>query len=100
MESGEEGDDFLPDLPNEKSGEQIVFKQKVFWSNEAFKRVHQNIINWFLLPQENCVYLKSARNNKNGFRVKCKNYIYDESNSILHERVKCVDGIGELIKNL
>ena len=56
MESGKEGDAFLPDLPNKKSGEQIVFKQKDFQSNEVFKRVYQNIINWFLSPQENHIY--------------------------------------------
>ena len=27
----------LPDLKNEKTGEQIVFKQKVFRANEVFK---------------------------------------------------------------
>ena len=33
-----ESDNFLPDLKNEKTGEQIVFKQKVYRSNEAFKK--------------------------------------------------------------
>ena len=32
----ETGNDYLPDLNNEKSGEQIVFKLKVKRSNDAF----------------------------------------------------------------
>ena len=90
-----ENEAFLPDLPNEKSGDQLVFEQKVFQANEAFKRVHQNIINWFLSPQERRVYTKIAVYNKNAFCAKCKSYVYDEAKSILYKKVPCTDGIGE-----
>ena len=90
-----ENEAFWPDLPNEKSGDQLVFEQKVFWANEAFKRVHQSIINWFLSPQERRVYPKTAANNKNAFHAKCKSYVYDEAKSILYKKVPCTDGIGE-----
>ena len=82
-----ENEAFLPDLPNEKSGDQPVFKQKVFQANETFKRVHQSIINWFLSPAERRVYPKTAANNKNGFCSKCKSYVYDEGKSILYKKV-------------
>ena len=36
MENGKEDENYLPDLPDEKSGEQIVFDQKVFRCNEEF----------------------------------------------------------------
>ena len=32
---------FLPDLPYEKTGEQIVLEQKVFRTNELFIKRHQ-----------------------------------------------------------
>ena len=70
MDMVKENEAFLPDLPNEKSGDQLVFEQKVFQANEAFKRVHQSIINWFLSPQERRVYPKIAANNKNAFHVR------------------------------
>ena len=34
--NGEEDENYLPDLPDEKSQEQLIFDQKVFRCNEAF----------------------------------------------------------------
>ena len=61
-------DGFLPDLGNEKSGEQIVFKQKLFRANEAFIQVNQEILSWFQFPVEHRYYPKSCMNNKNGWQ--------------------------------
>ena len=43
----------LPDLNNEKSGEQIVFEQKVFRCNEAFVRKVNDLIKWHKSPMMN-----------------------------------------------
>ena len=53
-------DDFLPDLPNEISGEQIAFQQKVFRSNEAFNKANNDIILWFKSPPERRQYFKKS----------------------------------------
>ena len=37
---------FLPDLPNEISGEQLELQQKVFRANEVFMRKHNDILKW------------------------------------------------------
>ena len=95
MDNLKENEVFLPDLPNKKNGDQLIFEQKVFQANESFKRVHQSIINWFLSPPESRIYPKMAANNKNGFHAKCKSYVYDEGKSILYKKVQCTDGIGE-----
>ena len=42
----DKNDNYLPDLDNEKSREQIVFDQKVFRANEAFRWKMQDLINW------------------------------------------------------
>ena len=42
----------LPDLNNEKSGEQIVFKQKVFRCNEVFVRKVNELIQWHKSPTD------------------------------------------------
>ena len=58
-----EGKNFLPDLDNEKTGEQIVFEQRVFRANEAFRQKVNGLINWHISHRENCIYL--AEWNKN-----------------------------------
>ena len=60
-------DGFLPDLGNEKSGEQMVFEQKLFRANEAFIQVNQEILSWFQSPVEHRCYPKSRMNNKNSW---------------------------------
>ena len=52
MEGLKDDGQFLPDLNNDKTGEQIMFEQKVFRANETFIRVHQDIINWYLSPEK------------------------------------------------
>ena len=48
-----DGDEkYLPDLDNDKTGEQIVFDQKVFRANEVFVKLHQDMINWYLSPKD------------------------------------------------
>ena len=61
-------DGFLPDLGNEKSGEQMVFEQKLFRANEAFIQVNQEILSWFQSSVEHRCYPKSHMNNKNGWQ--------------------------------
>ena len=95
MDALKESEAFLPDLPNEKTGDQLLFEQKVFRVNETFKRVLQSIINWLMSPPERRLYPKAAANNKNAFWTKCKNYVYDEAKLILYKKVQCTDGIGE-----
>ena len=47
-----ESDTFLPDLKNEKTGEEIVFEQKVFRSNEAFIKKIDALILWHKSPSK------------------------------------------------
>ena len=47
MENGKEDENYLPDLLDKKSGEQIVFDQKVFRCNEAFVKKMNDLISWF-----------------------------------------------------
>ena len=51
-----EGKNFLPDLDNVKTGEQIVFEQKVFRANEAFRQKVNGLINWYISPGECHIY--------------------------------------------
>ena len=53
----------LPNLNNEKSGEQIVFEQKVFRCNEAFVRKVNDLIKWHKSHDEIHPYPKYAANN-------------------------------------
>ena len=46
------GKNFFPNLNNEKTGEQIVFEQKVFRANEAFRRKVDGLINWYISPSD------------------------------------------------
>ena len=51
-----ESDNFIPDLKNEKTGEQIVLEQKVFRSNEAFKKKIDALIHFHTSPIESQFY--------------------------------------------
>ena len=88
-------DDFLPDLPDEISGEQLAFQQKVFRSNETFTKANSNIILWFKSPPERRQYPKSWLKNKNAFCKHVKKYSYNSESGILYKQVKSSDGIGE-----
>ena len=68
--------DTLPDLPDEKTREQIVLEQKVFRVNEKFIQRHQEIIQWLLSPEELRKYPDCAKNNRYGFRKRASRYKY------------------------
>ena len=38
--------DFLPNLNNEKTSEQLLFDSKVYHANEQFVRIRTDIIKW------------------------------------------------------
>ena len=52
---------FLPDLPNEISGEKLELQQKVFRANEVFMRKHNEIWKWLNSPEDCRVYPKEAQ---------------------------------------
>ena len=87
---------FLPDLPNEISGEQLELQQKVFRANEVFMRKHNDILKWLNSPEDCRVYPKEAQKNKHAYKKKASSYIYDRNKGILYKRIKSTDGIGEL----
>ena len=51
-----EDDNYLPDLNNKLTGEQIVLQQKVFRNNQAFIKLNEQIIAWFKSPNECKIY--------------------------------------------
>ena len=51
---------FLPDLPDEISGEQLVLQQKLFRANEVFITKHNNLLKWLNSSKDCRVYLKEA----------------------------------------
>ena len=91
---GNEDENYLPDLPDEISGEQLVFQQKVFRANEAFNKANIDIINWFNSPSEKRQYPKSRLKNKNLFRKQMKKYDYVDGT--LFKYVKGLDSIGKV----
>ena len=58
-----EAENFLPGLDNEKTGEQIIFEQKVFRANEAFRQKVDGLITWHMSPSDCHIYPKEANNN-------------------------------------
>ena len=87
--------EFLPDLPKDTCGEQLVLMQKVFRCNELFIKRHQEIKEWLLSPCESRKYPKHAMKNKYGYRKRAMKYTYDEKEQKLYRNVKCPDGIGK-----
>ena len=90
-----DNDNYLPDLDNEKTGEQIVFDQKVFRANENFWWKMQDLITWFKSPSDSHVYPKNAMNNKHTYRRHASLFEFDKKKNVLYKRVKNSDGIGE-----
>ena len=95
MGNKNENENYLPDLPNEKSGEQLVFDQKVFRCNEAFVKKMNDLIAWFKSPTECRVYPKNVMTNHHWYRAQVRKYFYDERKSLLYKIIKNSDGIGE-----
>ena len=52
------GENYLPDLGNEKDSDQILFEQKVFRANEKFIEVNKALIRWFKSPANSREYPK------------------------------------------
>ena len=91
-----DADKFLPDLPDEISGEQLVLQQKVFRANEVFMKKHNDLLKWLNSPKDCRIYPKEALKNKHAYKKKASSYIYDWKKGILYKKIKNTDGIGEL----
>ena len=91
-----ESDNFLPNLKNEKTGEQIVFKQKVYRSNEAFKKKIDALILWHKSPSDCQIYPAQSKKNHCTYRKSACLFEYDSKKSVLYKKVKNSDGIGKL----
>ena len=70
--------DFLPDLNNEKTSEQLLFDSKVYHANEQFVRIRTDIIMWILSPTENRFYPQHVKNIKCAFWQTILQYSYDK----------------------
>ena len=93
------GENYLPDLGNEKDSNQILFEQKVFRANEKFIEVNEALIRWFKSPVNSREYLKVALQNKNAYKNKTKNYCYDYKKGILYKKVTNSSKIGMYLIN-
>ena len=71
--------DFLPDLTEEKSFEQITFEEKVLKFNQRFVSIRNDIIRWIPSPPDNCCYPKSVKTNKHAFKQHAMKYSYDNA---------------------
>ena len=89
-----EGESFLSDLDNEKTGEQIVFEQRVFRANETFRQKVNCLINWHISPSESCIYPAEWNKNWSSFKRHACLFEYDSHKKVLYKKVKCSDGIG------
>ena len=78
---GETNDDFLPDLPDEISGEQLVLQQRVFRANEVFVKKHNDILKWLNSSSDAC-------QNKHAYKKKASLYSYDKRKEILFKTIK------------
>ena len=90
-----DADKFLPHLPDEISGEQLVLQQKVFRANEVFLKKHNNLLKWLNSPADCRIYPKEALKIKHPYKKKAFSYIYDSKKGILYKKIKSTDGIGE-----
>ena len=91
----ESGNEYLPDLNNEKTGEQIVFELKVKRSNGTFINKMEDVIKWLTSPSENRVYPKSASTNQHAYKNVAHQFTYDERKEIWYQNVSGSDGIGK-----
>ena len=89
--------EFLPDLPDETVGEQLILMQKVYRCNELFIKRHEEIIDWLLFPPDRRNYPKHAMKNKYGYRKRALKYKYDSTESKLYQNISFLDGIGKKI---
>ena len=89
-----EGKNFLPNLNNKKTSEQIVFEQKVFRANEAFRGKVNGLINWHISPCHGCTYLEEWNKNQYSFKRHAHLFEYDSKKKVLYKKVMNADGIG------
>ena len=54
--------DFLPELNNKKTSEQLLFYPKVYHANKQFARIRTDIIKWILSPPESRFYPQHVKN--------------------------------------
>ena len=87
--------DFLPDLNNEKTSEQLLFDSKVYHANGQFTRIRTDIIKWILSPPENRVYPQHVKNNKHAFQQTVLQYSYDKKRKNLFKCCVCHDKIDK-----
>ena len=88
--------EFLPDLGNELTGEQLIFECKVYRANEAFTKLVEEILAWFNSPVHNKCYPKSRMKNKNSWCRQMRKYSYNTTSGVLYKTVCGADNIGEL----
>ena len=88
--------DFLPDLTEGQTFEQICFAQKVIKANEKFVSIRKDIIRWIMSPPDNCSYPKSIKSNKHAFKQNAKKYSYDSITKKLLLHCICHDRKGNL----
>ena len=74
----ETGNDYLPNVHSEKTGEQIVFKLKVKRSNNSFIKKMEDVIKWLTFPTDNRAYPKSALTNRYAYKKFAHQFTYDE----------------------
>ena len=79
---------YLSDLKNERTGEQIVFEQKVFQANEAFKCRINDLILWHKLPMECRQYPEKSQTNQCTYRKYAHLFEYDKCKKVLYKKVK------------
>ena len=91
----QEKDEYLPDLPDEVSGKQLVLQQCVFRGNEVFVKTHNDILKWLNSPPEFRVYPADAHKNKTTYRKKALMCSYDSQKGIMYKKIKNSDGIGK-----
>ena len=91
----QENDEYLPDLPEEISGEQLVLQQHVLRANEVFVKTHNGILKWLNSPPEFRVYPTDAHKNKTAYKRNALMYSYDRKKGIMYKKIKNSDGIGK-----
>ena len=83
-----EAENFLPDLDNEKTGEQIVFEQKVCRANEAFQWKVDGLITWHMSPSDCHIYPQEANNNWSSFKRHAHLFEYNPKKRVLYKKVR------------
>ena len=90
-----EGDNYLPDLDNKKTEEQIVFEQKVFRANEAFKCKMDELILWHKSSSDCHTYPLESTKNRSAYRKHSHLFEYNLKKKVLYKKVINSDGIGK-----